>query len=124
MRDGSLDVSAVDSCIPRAALPHLPTALSAFSSCAHLAQLERRVRAGELKRPVFDDPHADYSGARAKQHGAAYLERLKETGRSIPTIPHHIGDPEGVRPNGKRPSEPALTMSSTRLTLFTADGAA
>jgi uncharacterized protein len=98
MRDGSLDVSAVDSMHPASSPPPIsPTALSAFSSCAHLAQLERRVRAGELKRPVFDDPHADLLRRKGEEHEAAYLERLKETGRSILTIPHHIGDPEGVR---------------------------
>jgi uncharacterized protein len=97
LRDGTQDVGAVGSMHPTTNAPHISPGLLGFASCSHLAQLAQRVRAGELERPIFDDPHADLLRRKGQDHEAEYLQRLKDTGRSVLAIPYIVGDPDGVR---------------------------
>ncbi len=60
-----------------------PTALAAHPSCPHLAQLERLRRAGALSVAFMPDPRLEALQLRGQQHEAAYVERLKASGRGI-----------------------------------------
>src|SRR5439155_24512974 len=73
-----------------------PSDLSGFIACSHLTQLERAVSRGELKRPIFLDPHAELIRQKGDEHEAAYLGRLTAEGRAIVAIPRYGGDDSGA----------------------------
>jgi predicted RecB family nuclease len=66
-----------------------PSDLSGFVACPHLSRLELAVTRGELKRPIFQDLHAELIRRKGDEHEAAYLARLRADGRRVLCIPRH-----------------------------------
>jgi uncharacterized protein len=70
--DGSLVVSATD--------------LVGFLECDHLVTLEQLRAAGELEKPIRDDPELELIRKRGFDHEQAYLARLRADGRTVHEI--------------------------------------
>ena len=60
-----------------------PTDLGNFLGCRHLVSLDRAAAHGETARPVRHDPHMQELRERGLHHERAWLERLRQEGRSI-----------------------------------------
>src|SRR5215216_3450380 len=60
-----------------------PTALATHLSCGHFTQLERQRRAGTLSIEFHKDPRLEGLQVRGLRHEAEYVERLRQSGRSI-----------------------------------------
>jgi predicted RecB family nuclease len=67
--DGTLVVSATD--------------LVGFLECGHLITLEQLRVAGEIEKPIRDDPELDLIRRRGFDHEQAYLGRLRDEGRTV-----------------------------------------
>ena len=72
LRDGQLSLS--------------PSDLSAYLGCSHLSSLDLRVARGELMRPVVEDDQMELVFRKGREHEAAYLQRLKNEGRTVAEI--------------------------------------
>jgi predicted RecB family nuclease len=88
-----------------------PSDLTGFLACAHLAQLERAVSLSELKRPIFDEPHAELLRQKGAEHEAAYLSRLRASGRTVVVIPREM-ETSLPRDEARRLTEEAIRASS------------
>jgi len=62
------------------------TDLVGFLACDHLATLELEALHGELPRPLRHDPELELIRKRGFEHERAYLERLRDEGRSVHEI--------------------------------------
>ena len=60
-----------------------PTDLSYFLSCRHRAARELSVAHGARKRPVWDNPVLETLIELGQRHEARYVQRLKESGKSV-----------------------------------------
>jgi uncharacterized protein len=77
-----------------------PTQLAGHLACRHLTQLERRRRAGEIDVPFNADPRLVAMRERGLQHERAYVERLRNEGRTIVDL-------TGIK-------DPAATLAAVR----------
>ena len=59
------------------------TDLGSYLACNHLAQLSRKVALKELSKPYFDDPALEILIKRGEEQEAAYVEHLKQHGKSV-----------------------------------------
>src|SRR5688572_4860940 len=64
-------------------LPLSPTLLAGHLACAHLTQLERRRRAGELNIDFNPDPRLEAMRRRGQEHEAEFVRSLQNEGRDI-----------------------------------------
>jgi uncharacterized protein len=60
-----------------------PSALNDYLACEHLAALEVREAHGDVVRPVRVDPQAELVRRKGEEHELAYLQRLRNEGRTI-----------------------------------------
>ena len=60
-----------------------PTQLADHLSCPHLTQLDRQRREGLLQIEFNPDPRLDALRERGRQHEQAYVETLRQEGRSV-----------------------------------------
>ena len=60
-----------------------PTDLGNFLGCRHLTSLDRAAVRGETERPHRHDPRMEELRERGRRHEAAYLDHLRQAGRSI-----------------------------------------
>src|SRR5690349_4689399 len=63
-----------------------PSDLNAFLACEHLTRLDLAVVRGALARPVFENPEADLIRRKGDEHEAAYLAKLRESGRRVEEV--------------------------------------
>jgi uncharacterized protein len=84
-----------------------PSDLSAHLACPHLTQLSLAAARGELKRPVFDDPHAELIRRKGDEHETAYLARLVAESRTVVSIPTY-DDPGFDADEARRLTEEAI----------------
>jgi hypothetical protein len=60
----------------------LPSDLTGYLACPHLATLSLAVARGELTRPHRHNPHADLIGRKGDEHEARYLAALRDAGKA------------------------------------------
>src|SRR5919106_2750900 len=63
-----------------------PSDLNAFLACEHLTALELAAARGELARPDLDNPQGDLIRRKGEEHEAAFLQALRDAGKSIAVI--------------------------------------
>ena len=71
------------------------TDLANHLSCSHLTQLSRRTALGELTRPFRHDPLLETLIERGQQHEEAYVQKQKDSGRTV--IDVSVGSGRDVR---------------------------
>ena len=70
---------------------YFATNIASFLACQHIATLERKEAAGEIKRKLYADPGAELLRKLGLEHERNYLRQLIEEGRNVVEIP--IGGP-------------------------------
>ena len=93
--DGQLIVSATD--------------LVGFLECSHLTSLDLAAAAGELPRPVRNDPELELIQRRGLEHERQYLARLEAEARSVRDVTH-----QGVRTPDELRAAEADTVAAMR----------
>lgn len=71
-----------------------PTDLTKHLACPHITTLDLQVALGDRRRPMIDDEALELIFRLGLEHEAAYLEQLREEGRSIAELPTVFGDAE------------------------------
>ena len=79
IREGRLDLTATD--------------VSNFLGCRHRAGLEMAAAAGDLAKPVFDDPQLEAMFRRGLEHESRYVASLAAPGRTVVDL-NQERDPE------------------------------
>ncbi|HVY65373.1 MAG TPA: TM0106 family RecB-like putative nuclease, partial [Gammaproteobacteria bacterium] len=67
------------------------TDLANHLGCVHLSELNLAVTEGRAQRPYRDDPIVQLLAERGREHERAYLEHLRERGKTIVEIPGEPG---------------------------------
>jgi len=84
--------------------------LVGFLECEHLTALERAALAGQVPRPVLDDPELDVLRRRGELHEGRYLDLLRAGGHSVVEIARDGSSQDhgaGGRPAPGRPARGA-----------------
>src|SRR5207302_7721917 len=63
-----------------------PSALNNFLECEHLTALELEVARGVREQPHVDNPQADLIRRKGEEHEAAYLAKLRDSGKNVVEI--------------------------------------
>ena len=75
-----------------------PSAIADFLACRHLAELERALRNGEIKRPYqFPDPGVEVLRKLGLDHELRFLRRMEEEGKRVVSVPDDVSRDEKVR---------------------------
>ncbi|HTK23379.1 MAG TPA: hypothetical protein VL264_04040, partial [Gaiella sp.] len=74
-----------------------PSDVTAYLACEHLTALSLRVARDELPEPAPPGEQAELIFRKGLEHEHAYLERLREEGRSVVAIELEDGDWERAR---------------------------
>jgi predicted RecB family nuclease len=63
-----------------------PSDLTAYLACEHLTTLSAKVARGELTKPDVENDQAELVFRKGREHEAAYLQRLKDEGKTVREI--------------------------------------
>lgn len=73
------------------------TDLSNYLSCRHLTNLDSLVAQGQLKKPIWKNPHASALQEMGLEHEADYLEHLRQKGIEVFEISEELDVPSAIR---------------------------
>jgi uncharacterized protein len=63
-----------------------PSDLTAYLACEHLSTLSLKVARSELAKPELENDQAELVFRKGREHEAAYLQRLKDEGKTVREI--------------------------------------